>query len=117
MKSNKKSFIILLLVVILGLLTNFLLDKRYVKLMSKNTKQCIAKDDSYSNGRISGPISNFYNEQNNRKILLEELGKYDFLIKGDTVLIKYSLEDPRIAEVIDFCYMKKHKGKAYCKCD
>ena len=41
----------------------------------------------------------------------------DFLKKGDTVLIKYSIEDPSVAEVIDFCYMKKHKGKAYCDCD
>jgi hypothetical protein len=84
--------------------------------MSKNTKQTIAIYDSYTTVRITGPISYFYFEHNHRKILLEELGKYDFLKKGDTVLIKYSLEDPSIAEVIDFCYMKKHKGKTYCKC-
>lgn len=31
------------------------------------------------------------------------------LLVGDTVLIKYSLEDPSVAKVIDFKFMKKFK--------
>jgi hypothetical protein len=34
---------------------------------------------------------------------------------GETLSIKYSLEDPSVAEVIDPCYMQKHKDKPYCK--
>ena len=41
--------------------------------------------------------------------------KYEYLEKGDTILIKYSVEDPTVIEVVDPCYMQKHKGKPYCK--
>jgi hypothetical protein len=42
-------------------------------------------------------------------------GGYTFLEQGDTILIKYSVEDPTVIEVVDPCYMQKHKGKSYCK--
>lgn len=52
--------------------------------------------------------------ENNKKIT-SELGKFDFLQKGDTVLIKYSNSDPSVVEIIDPCYMKKYKGNNYCR--
>lgn len=79
-------------------------------------KKTLAIYDSYTVVRNTGPISYFYFKiKKDEKILLEEIGRYDFLQKEDTVLIKYSLEDPSIGEVIDPCYMQKHKGKPYCK--
>lgn len=38
-----------------------------------------------------------------------KLGKYDFLQKEDTVLIKYSVEDPSVAEIVNVFYMQKYK--------
>jgi len=51
----------------------------------------------------------------NQSIELMYYRKFDFLDKGDTILIKYSVEDPTVIEVVDPCYMQKHKGKPYCK--
>lgn len=41
--------------------------------------------------------------------------RHNFLQIGDTILIKYSVEDPILVEIVDPCYMQKHKGKSYCK--
>ena len=86
-------------------------------LLANNTKISFAIYDGNTVVRNSGTISYFYLKLKNRIILIEELGKYGFLSKGDTVLVKYSLEKPDVAKVIDFCYMKKHKGKEYCNCN
>ena len=43
------------------------------------------------------------------KFEIWECGLKPFLEIGDTVLIKYSLEDPSVAKVIDFKFMKKFK--------
>jgi hypothetical protein len=59
----------------------------------------------------TGVYSIFKSKINNQEKYFEIYDFSDFLKKGDTVLIKYSIEDPSIAEVADFCYMKKHKGK------
>lgn len=84
--------------------------------MSKNTKKSIAFFDGYTVFRNVGPQSffNFYVQRTKYKI--EKHGRFNFLQKGDTVLIEYSIEDPSVGKVIDFCYMKKHKGKDYCNC-
>lgn len=57
----------------------------------------------------NGPISSYYYSVENKRY---ENGFYDtdkFLQKGDTILIKYSKEDPSLSEVVDKYYMQKYK--------
>lgn len=112
---NKKLIITITILVILGLIVNYYLDKRNERLMSKNTDTTIGVYDGFIVVRNTGPKSYFYYFIKDKKMLTSEPGKFNFLQKGDTVLIKYSIEDPSVAEVIDYCYMQKHKGKSYCK--
>lgn len=84
-------------------------------LLSENTKNSTAIFDGCIVMKNRGSVSFFVFENVNEKIVLDINGSYTFLQKGDTVLIKYSIKDPNVAEVIDFCYMKKHKGKSYCE--
>jgi hypothetical protein len=117
MKKNKKYLLYIVVFFTIGFILNYFLDKRYDNLISKNTKKTIAIYDGYEVGYNSGPVSYFYfRSKNNNMELLDLYGKYNFLQKGDTVLIIYSKEDPSVGKVIDFCYMKKHKGKEYCNC-
>lgn len=90
---------------------NYLLDYRQSYLLSKNTKITFA---FYHKGFISvgsGKRSVFQFKLKNKKVFFIIMERYDFLQKRDTVLIKYSVEDPEIVEVIDYCYMQKYKGK------
>jgi len=87
------------------------LKNRSKKLLSKNTIISIAKFQNVVTMRNRGPVSYFEFKHFNEKIIVDVNGLYPFLKQGDTVLIKYSREDPTVAKVIDFCYMKKYKGK------
>lgn len=55
-----------------------------------------------------GQYGSYYSFKNfkNKEIIFLEQKVYKSLHKGDTVLIKYSIEDSNIAEVIDPCYMQ-----------
>jgi hypothetical protein len=99
--------------VIISILVGNLNKDRKKKLLSKNT-QIVKGIFTRSFTQINtGIFSIFKSQINHQEIYLEIYDYRDFLFRGDTVLIKYSLEDPTVAEVIDFCYMQKHKGK--CK--
>ena len=111
MLKRKTEIISIIIFFILAFILNYFVQKRNHELISRNTLETYAFYDSYTVVKNTGPISYFNFQVKGQKILFYELGKYDFLKKGDTVLIKYSAEDPNIAEVIDFCYMQKYKGK------
>ncbi len=55
----------------------------------------------------SGSISVYSFDKNGEKEEVLISGKSSLINMGDTILIKYSREDPSLAEVIDFSYMKK----------
>ena len=113
MKQNKNYIYFLLIFIIVGFFFKFLQEKRYKALMSKTTRAKVIFIESF-NSKNSG-LCSIYSYSNNKKILIH--GGKEFLKKGDTILIKYSINNLEVAEVIDFCYMKKHKGKDYCKCN
>lgn len=51
-----------------------------------------------------------YFEVNSKKIEAKIWGgDYDFLNIGDTILIKYAVEDPELVQVVDKCYMQKYR--------
>jgi len=90
---------------------NFLLDYRQSYLLLKNTKITFALYHKSFISVGSGKRSVFQFNLKGKKVFFIIMAKYDFLQKGDTVQIMYSVEDPEIVEVIDYCYMKKYKGK------
>ena len=90
---------------------NYLLDYRQSYLLSKNTKITFAYYHKSFISVGSGKRSVFQFKLKEKKVFFIIMEKYSFLQKGDTVLIRYSVDDPDLVEVIDFCYMQKHKGK------
>ena len=100
------------LLFILGVvLVRFILDKRSEKLLenSSNTLNIFAYYQGSSFVRSSGWTSGFKYELNGREYYLGTRGKINFLEKGDTVLIEYSIKDPSVAKVVDLYYMEKYK--------
>lgn len=117
MEWNKKYIVYVFLFFSIGFSIRYLLDLRYEKLMS-DTKETVAIFKGTFISRNSGvnSIYSFSDKLGKSKLnVIFVYGSYDFLQKGDTVLIKYSKKDPSLAEIIDPCYMQKHKVKPYCK--
>jgi len=102
------------LIIISSILYNSFKEYRHEELLSKNFKKTFAIYDDFNNAQKGKVFSSFYFFLRNKQIKFEEDAKHNFLKLGDTVLIKNSIKDPSVAKVIDFCYMKKHKGKEYC---
>lgn len=94
---------------LIGFSVNYFIDKRNERLMSKDTIKTYATYDKHIVFARSGPRSYFYFYVDSQKFSLTQYGRFDFLQKGDTVLIEYSKEDPSVARVIDFKYMQKFK--------
>lgn len=99
---------------LIGIPIRLILNEKYNYIMSDTRKGKVVFEERFIS-KNSG-LCSVYTYSNNKKIMIYG-GCGDFLKKGDTVLVKYSIEDPSVAEVIDFCYMKKHKGKVYCDCE
>ena len=49
-------------------------------------------------------------EVDNKEYTCKDLGDYRMMKIGDTVLIKYAVEDHSVAQVVDKHYMKKYKN-------
>ena len=95
---------------VIGLIIRNYLDNRYKKLMTKNTKNTKAVFVRSFISKNSGSMSVYSFDKNGKKEELLISGKSTLIKIGDTVLIKYSREDPSLAEVIDFSYMKKYEN-------
>jgi hypothetical protein len=54
------------------------------------------------------PSAKYYYYVQNIKYYFSNDGNFNHLKKGDTILIKYSLEDPSKSRVIDKYYMRKY---------
>ena len=113
---NKDFIIKVVIVIIIGNLVGFL-----IEFYKKNKLNGYSKNVTgiYTNLIYSAYSKKMYVYKyyvNSKQLKLISPNGNDQLEKGDTVLIKYSIEDPNVGKVIDFCYMQKHKGKAYCDC-
>jgi hypothetical protein len=110
---DKKHFIILIIVfIIIGNSVFYLFDK-FKERKLNNEKSLIAKgvvDRRIKSGSGGKVIVVFYKVKNQSYSIIEN-DIYDFIEKGDTVLVKYSDDDPSISKVLNFCYMQKYKGK------
>src|SRR5690554_1145320 len=109
MKNNKRFIILILFFITIGTTIGVFYEYKKKKLLSTNIKVT----HGYLIKRIN--VDSYYNESyyyyyiKNNKFEIWECGLKPFLEIGDTVLIKYSLEDPSVAKVIDFKFMKKFK--------
>ena len=98
----------IMLFIFLGLMFNLLYD-RYKEDMLKNSKEVfgvLIKESHSSNNFIYG---DFYYYAGKKKHILSYTGDFSYLKKGDTVLVRYALEDPSIAKVSDRYFMKKYR--------
>jgi len=110
MLKNKWIYVLLGFIIFSYLIGNYN-KKSKEEQLSSNTrivKGIFVKSITHVN---TGIFSLFLSKYGNQEIYFEIYEFRDFLKKGDTVLIKYSMENPTIAKVIDFCYMQKYKGK------
>lgn len=105
LNSNKKTIFILILFLLAFLLAIYFQFERERKI--KNAKQTTAIVDWVSQTNRGGAKLHFYlrNEKINTNVWG---GDFSFLKKGDTILIKYSVEDPELIELVDKYYMKKY---------
>jgi hypothetical protein len=114
---NKWTIISIILFFIIGFIFNNFQEKRNKRLLCRNFKYAVSIYEETFVSKNAGPLQVLNYSINHREYYIFIKERCTFLQKGDTVLIKYSVEDPNIAEVIDFCYMQKHKGKTYCDCE
>ena len=116
---NRKSMIYLSIVILLfvaGMLKEHFSQKRKDKLFAGATtliEVVLNKVTMQTSGGFTIWFEYSVNDKKHEQQWAR--GAYTFLEKGDTILIKYSVEDPTVIEVVDPCYMQKHKGKPYCK--
>jgi hypothetical protein len=107
-KKIKFSIIFLLFAVLLALYS-FFSDLRKEKLLenSKNTFGIIKVIDK---GSVRGtPFCKFEYKVEKEFFNSKEYGEFSNLSLNDTVLIKYSVDDPSVARVVDKYYMKKYR--------
>ena len=113
--SNRKVVIFVIIVIVIGNLIGLGIEelkkiklKQDIKtvkgLFNRNIKSAYSSDVAVFRYTVNGE---------NYSIIIESKKKH--LQKNDTVLIKYSIDDPSIAEVIDYCYMGKYKKNNFCK--
>jgi len=104
--SKKKILVVLFLFVVAFVLAFYFQLERERKL--ENTKEAIAIVVSVGKTTTGGASVKY--TIGKRKISTTiSAGDFKFLHSGDSILIKYSLEDPELIEVVDKYYMKKYK--------
>jgi hypothetical protein len=97
---------IFVFITIIGISYNIYNDNRRENLfMNSNVTKGILIEEIHESVRTTHGEFNFYVKKN--KIKLKEYSYFSHLKKGDTVLIEYSIADPKVARVKDKYYMKK----------
>lgn len=70
-------------------------------LLSDNTATTYAVFENTSVMYNTGPVSNFKYTVGKTNYNSDQYGRFSTLKKGDSVLIMYSIEDPKVFKVID----------------
>lgn len=103
-----KNILIVLGLILLMVLFQQIFDYRYAKKMQKTIETEAYFIENIHMKNI-GPTSYYYYYVNNKKYEGYFRDTEMFFLKNDTILIKYSTEDPSISEVVDKYYMQKYK--------
>ena len=107
--TNINKIVLFILFVGISIIIGFYTKSKKERMLSLATLKTVAIYKETIVHYNTGPTSYFLYKANNVGYILNQYGKFDFLQKGDTVLIEYSKEDPSVARVIDFKYMQKFK--------
>lgn len=111
-KKNKIGKLILFLSLSCGLIIGVCkqLDENYKKEKLKRSRLGIAivREVHYNIGNGGSAYGRFVYSVNKKSYTLKEIGDFRTLDLGDTVSIKYSIEDLSVAEVFDKYYMEKY---------
>lgn len=107
MKKNSDILIVLGLILLMVFFQQ-IFDNRYYKKM-QNTNETNAFYVKNIHVKNIGPTSYYYYYVNNKKYEGYFHDTEKFFKKNDTILIKYSIEDPSISEVVEKYYMQKYK--------
>lgn len=111
---NKKFIIQVIVFIIIGNSIFYLFDIFKERKLNYE-KSLIAKgivDRRITSGSGGKVIVVFYKVKNQSYSIIEN-DNFEFIEKGDTVLVKYLEDDPSLSKVLNFCYMKKYKGKCH----
>lgn len=103
---SKKSVILFLLGLILVFILAFYFQLRREEKL-KNSKEVKAIIVSRSEAINGGALIRFKANSKLVKVQLKS-GSYKFAKPGDTILIRYAIEDPELVKVVDRYYMKKY---------
>lgn len=99
--NNTKRLIIFFCFVAISIVIGTYIKNRRKDLLAENTNTTYAVFEKTVNIYNTGPVSYFHYTIGKTKFNSEHYGRFSTLKKGDSVLIKYSLEDPSIYKVID----------------
>ncbi len=97
-------------IIFLGLMLNFINENRKQKLLQNSNTTIGLLIEEYSKGK--NPKGTFQFELKGKKYVIDHIGDFSYMKKGDSVLLQYSIEDPTVARVKDRYYMKKYKNLA-----
>lgn len=100
---------------VIGFLKKDFEEKREEKLLNGKTKTIKVVINNAGMALYGYSIGFKFKVSNVLKEISISGTRHNFLEVGDTILIKYSVEDPTVVEVVDPCYMQKHKVKPCCK--
>ena len=108
MVQNKKILSLIIIIIISVIIGSFIRDRRN-NLLQDKTKTTKGIFKKFTDMAKVCDESDFEYQINGEKFELTVCGEFSFLQKGDTVLIKYSLKDPSVSELMDVYYMNKYR--------
>jgi hypothetical protein len=108
-KERKINILVILGIFSIALAVKLYNDKKSNELLQGETLITFGIFTSYTNVYKSGRVGFFDYKVNRKDYDLRVAKNLDFMEKGDTILIRYSLTHPSISEVEDLYYMEKYK--------
>lgn len=99
--SNKKIVILFFGIVTVSIIVGTYNKNQRNALLNGDTSTTYAVFDKTVVFPNTGPVSYFHFKLGNIIFESDHIGRFKGLSKGDSVLIKYSVEDPNVFEVVD----------------
>lgn len=108
-KERKINILIIFLILSVAFAIKLYSDKKSNELLDGETSVAFATLSSYTNSYGGGRVGFFDYKVNRKNYDLRVSKNLDFMEIGDTILVRYSVTHPSVAEVEDLYYMEKYK--------
>lgn len=105
--NNRKRLIFFLSILAISIISGMYIKHRRQSLLEGETATTYAIYDRTVVFTNTGPVSHFRFKVGYTVIESDHIGRFKGLSKGDSVLIKYSVEDPNVFEVVDSEFNKR----------